>query len=517
MPIAPEFLRLAYPGEEFPAILYGRASRDPKRKGRSVKSQLDEGETLCLDNDLPVVRIFKDIDRSASAYARRKRDEFEEMVAAIEAGECRILVAFEASRYYRDLEAYVRLRRVCQENGVLLCYNGEVYDLSKSSDRKATARDAVDAEGEAESIRERNLRTTRLNAKRGGAHGMVLDGYKRKYDPDTGELVGQEPHPMRASLWIGIFRDVASLKSLRSIRMDLRARGKKTHKGKEFEEYHLREALRNRGYIGRRMHNGRDMGQAIWPPLSDDETTAEEFVELFHQVQEVLDMPGRNVGPGPELAHLQSHIALCGEHVDEPPVRWYKNAGIPSYGCSTQFDTSISEARMDAYVEEGVITWLSSEEAVEAFRQGRDDDKTRKALTRLKTLEGQLADARRMARTLRRDGRGMQLSVESLADLEADLTPQIEKARAEATPTRAVPLVRELLGRPRPDVDKAWNKLSLAKRRTVLRQVVTIRLYKASKRGVRAIEPGRIRMSFYGEPGFKPVAKSRALPSEASE
>ncbi|MDX2863413.1 hypothetical protein, partial [Streptomyces scabiei] len=81
---------------------------------------------------------------------------------------------------------------------MLLCYNGQVYDLSKSADRKATAQDAVNAEGEADDIRERNLRTTRLNAKRGGAHGPVPDGYKRRYDPDSGDLVDQIPHPDRA-------------------------------------------------------------------------------------------------------------------------------------------------------------------------------------------------------------------------------------------------------------------------------------------------------------------------------
>ncbi len=510
MPIAPEYLHLAYPGEVFNAYLYGRASRDPKRKGRSVKSQLEEGRTLCLDNDFPIAGVFEDVDRSASAYARKKRDDFEEMVKGIENGECRILVAFEASRYYRDLEVYVRLRRVCMENDVLLCYNGQVYDLAKSADRKATARDAVDAEGEAESIRERNLRTTRQNAKRGGAHGVVLDGYKRRYDPDTGDLVAQVPDPERASLWIGIFRRVAQLDSLRAIRTDLRRQGKKTARGKDFEEWHLREALRNRGYIGRRMHHGVDMGEAIWPPLSDETTSEEEFVELFHQVQQVLDTPGRNVSPGTDLAHLQTHIALCGEHEDEPPVRWYKNAGIPSYGCSTRFDTSISEARMDAYVEEGVITWLSSEQATEAFRRGRDDDKSRKARIRLKTLNEQLENARRMARTLRADGRGMQLSVESFADLEAELLPQIEKARAEAEPAPDLPLLGKLLGRPRPDVDEAWNRLTLAQRRTVLRRVVTIRLFKARTRGVRTIEPGRITLSFYGELGFKALKRRQA-------
>ncbi len=492
-----------YPGEQIPAYLYGRASRDPKRKGRSVRSQLDEGEALCLEHDLPIAGVFKDIDRSASAYARRTRDDFESMVAGIENGECRILIAFEASRYYRDLEVYVRLRRVCMENNVLLCYNGQVYDLSKSADRKATAQDAVNAEGEAEGIRERNLRTTRLNAKRGGAHGTVLDGYRRRYDPDTGELMGQVLNPERASLWISIFRQVSELKSVRSIRLDLRAKGIKTHRGKPFEEYHLREALRNRAYIGRRIHNGVDAGKAIWPPLSDEDTTEEEFVELFHQVQDILNTPGRRTSPGTDLAHLQTHIALCGEHPDEPPVRWLKNSGIPSYSCPTKFDTSIAEARMDAFVEEGVVTWLSSEQAVKAFTRVVKDDKARKARVRLATLERQLEDARAKAQKLRPDGTEMLLSIDSLASIESSLLPQIDKARAEAEQAHVPEILRGLLGRPRPDVDQAWNRLSLAERRLVLRKVVTIRLFKARKPGIRTIEPGRVTLSFYGEPGFK--------------
>lgn len=510
MPTAPEFLHLAYPGEEFPAYLYGRASRDPRRKGRSVRSQLEEGRATCLEHGLPIVGEFQDVDRSASAYARKKRDDFEEMIEGIQNGECRIVVAFEASRYYRDLEAYVRLRRACMEAGVLLCYNGLVYDLSKSADRKATARDAVDAEGEAEGIRERNLRTTRQNAKKGGAHGTVLDGYRRRYDSDTGDLVAQVPDPERASLWIGIFRDVANLKSMRAILMDLRARGVLTHRGKPFQEYHLREAVRNRGYIGRRLHNGQDMGKAIWPPLSDEETSEEQFVELFHQVQKVLDTPGRNASPGTDLAHLQTHIALCGEHPDEPPLRWYKNAGVPSYGCSTRFDTSICEARMDAYVEEAVIAWLSSQVAVDAFRRASTDDKARRARIRLATLQEQLDDARAKARKLRPDGLGMVLSIDSLADIEAGLQPQIDKARAEAREAHVPPVLRDLLGRPRLDVDRAWSEqLTLTQRRTVLRLVVTIRLFKARTRGIKVIEPGRVTLAFFGEPGFRPAARTR--------
>lgn len=508
MPIAPEFLHLAYPGQEFPAYLYGRASRDPKRKGRSVKSQLDEGRTLCLDNDWPIVGEFKDVDRSASAYARRKRDDFEEMIEGLEKGECRILVAFEASRYYRDLEAYVRLRRICMENGVLLCYNGEIYDLSKGADRKATARDAVAAEGEADDIRERNLRTTRQNAKRGGAHGPVPDGYKRRYDPDSGELIDQIPHPDRAGLITEIFRRAAAAEPLASICRDLNERGETTHRGKPWQRHHLHAILRNPAYIGHRRHLGVDTGKGLWPPICDDK----DFAETFQVVQGILALPNRQLSPGPQARHLQTSIALCGECLDEPPLRSVTIRGRTNYNCSARYDVALREDRMDAYVEESVIDWLSSDAAVAAFEDAGKDDRARKARIRLEVLQGQLREARKQARTLRPDGKGMLLSIDSLSDLEADLTPQIARAEAEAEPAHVPALLRDLLGKPRPDVDQAWNsKLTLPQRRMILRMVVTIRLFKASRRGVRVIEPGRITLSFYGEPGFKPpAARSRA-------
>ncbi|MFE5872875.1 recombinase family protein, partial [Streptomyces roseifaciens] len=121
MPIAPEHLHLMYEGP-FYAYLYGRNSQDPRKKGSSVKDQLDEGHELCEGNNWPVVDVFRDVGVSASRHARKNRKDFEAMIEGINAGKCRIVVAWEASRYYR----------------------------------KATAQDALQAEDEVEGIRDRN-------------------------------------------------------------------------------------------------------------------------------------------------------------------------------------------------------------------------------------------------------------------------------------------------------------------------------------------------------------------------
>lgn len=491
MPIAPEYLHLVHPGP-FPALLYGRASRDPRKRGRSVGDQLDSGRDLCDSYGWPVVEEFKDIDRSASRHARRTRDDFEALIAAIEAKKGRIVVAFEASRYYRDIEAYIRLRNACLNANVLLCYNGQVYDLSKREDRKATAQDAIAAEDEAEGIRDRVLRSTRAQAKKGLPHGRLLYGYARRYDPDTGDLIEQYPHPEQGPIVLEIFERVAAGETEYSILQDLKARGERTP-GVEWSYYHLPNMLRNIGYKGRRLHRGDDFGEATWPALVPE--------ELFDAVQEIIGDESRNTVRDYSVKHLLSGIARCGECEDHPHLRVLKSRGYLTYNCSKRFDTHMREEKLDAYVEEAVITWLGSPNAVATFRSDEQEKAAQRARIRQRALEHQLAEAREKAGSFAEDGFTPLLSVESLAALEGRLLPQIELAKREAKVTNAPPLVRRLVGNP--EASEIWEDLAIEQRRTVLRAVVNIHLNKARTKGVRYIEPGRVTLTFAGEAGFR--------------
>lgn len=492
MPIAPEHLKLIYTGP-FDAYLYGRNSRDPKKKGRSVGDQLSEGRALCTEHDWPIRREFSDVGRSASRYAKRDREDFEEMIAGIESGDCRILVAWEASRYYRDLEVYIRLRNACMANGVLLCYNGTVYDLSKRADRKATAQDALQAEDEAEGIRDRNLRTVRLNAKAGAPHGRLLWGYARRYDVDTGDLVEQYVHPDRGPIVRDVFERVAAGQTEYSILKVLRSKGERLP-GKRWEYHNIQSMLRNIGYNGRRLHQGRDAGKATWPAIVDD--------DLFAAVQQIVTAPERRTQDSTAVVHLLSGIARCGLCPGNPPphLKVLNNrGGILSYQCSEKYDVVIAKAKTDAYVEEAVIEYLESKAALAAFTSTEDQKRASAARARMKQLQGQLDEGRALAGHL--DANGMpKLSVASLASLEASLMPQIEKAKEESERLNVPPVLRGLVGRP--NVDAIWQDMTIEQRRTVLRAVVNIRLMKARAGGVRKIEPGRIVLTFYGEPGF---------------
>ncbi|MFE3578777.1 recombinase family protein [Streptomyces vinaceus] len=497
MPIDPEYLHAVQQGP-FTAYLYGRASRDPKKKGRSVTAQLKEGRELCARLGWPVVDEFKDVGVSASRHAKVARDDFEAMLQGIRAGKCRIVVAFEASRYYRDLEAYTRLRSACHDAGVLLYYKGQVYDLSKSADRKATAMDAVQAESEAEDIRDRNLRTARQTAEAGKPWGPVPDGYQRVYDPNTGDLVKQIISPKRGPIIASVWDDAAAGKSLRGTCARLAAEKQLTQRGKPFREHHLRTILRNPAYMGRRVFQGKDYTRGAWPPMVS--------AEVFEQVQTLLDMEGRAWATDLTPVHLLSGIGLCGEHPElqatnsEPVLRGYVNRTYPSLKCSERAHVTISEPRMNAYVEEGLLTYLSREENRDVFRKANDDGgAVSAARARLMALERQLEEAHEASTTFGPDGTPA-LSIAGLSAVERRLTPLIEAAKAAARP-RVVPAVlMDLLESDDPEV--LWERYDLQQQRAVVRLCVTVRLHAASRKGARTLEPGRITMSWYGQPGF---------------
>ncbi len=494
MPIAPEYLHMVHPGVTFNALIYGRASRDPKKKGRSVADQIDSGRDLCDAYNWPVAGVFdQDIDRSASRHARRARKDFEALLAAIETGRGRIVVAWEASRYYRDIEAYIRLRNACMENEVLLCYNGQVFDLSKREDRKATAQDALAAEDEAEGIRDRVLRSTRAQAKKGLPHGRILWGYARRYDPDTGDLIEQHPHPERAPIVVEIFERIAGGETEYALLQDLKSRGERAP-GIEWGYYHLPNMLRNPGYKGRRVFQGQDFGEATWPALVPE--------VLFDQVQQIVGDESRKTARDYAVKHLLSGIARCGACPDEPHLRVGKNRGYLAYGCSARYDTQMREEVLDAYVEEAVLAWLGSAVARAFFQAGDQEKRAERARAQRAALEKQLGKAREQASSFRADGITPLLSVESLAAMEERLMPLIAAAKEVGGLVSAPPLVKLLVESD--DRDAMWSDLlTVEQRRSVLRSVVNIRLNKARARGVRSIEPGRIALVFVNDPEFR--------------
>jgi DNA invertase Pin-like site-specific DNA recombinase len=516
MPIAPEYLHLVFPNTTFEAFLYGRNSRDPKKKGRSVEDQLADGHELCDQFGWNIVEEFKDTGLSASRYARRGRDDFEALLDAIETdtappGVKRILVAYEASRYYRDLEAYVRLRNACFEAQVLLCYNGQIYDLSKRDDRKATAMHAVDAEDEADSIRDRNLRTARRTAEKGQPWGKIPFGYMRKYDENTGELLGQYEHPVHGPAVLRALKHIDSGGSVNSLLKDLKSSPEMAPiDGTKWDEQRVRYMLTNRAYLGERLHRG-SYRKATWSAikgLDDSEGRA-----LFRRVGRVLSDRAGQGRQDSRAAHLLSLIALCGVCGDDALLK-ADQIGAPErrrqvYRCKEKRNVTITEKTLDAYVEQALIAWLQRKPEARAALipdQGQQQAEVQQAQEMLDLYQEELREARQLNRTRNAQGRPL-LSLTSLSEKEMELLPKIEEMERKLQAATGVPLlVQQLVNASDPQA--MWNGddgsagLTLEQKREAIRQIVTVRVNKG-RSGSGNVQPGRVLLSFIGTEGFR--------------
>lgn len=210
------------------SIVYGRASRDRKKLMRSIDDQLVD----CVGWLEPIrwnpKVIVRDSDRSASQWRKQEREGFDEAMALIESGRYGGFATWEPSRAGRDLEIYVQLRKACQRAGVLYLTNGRVYDLRRSDDSFSMGFEFLRAEADANTMRERQLRTVRLNAEKGRPHGRLPYGYRRVYDESTGVLLRQEPDPHTGRIVREMARDVLDGKSMWSIAMRLQEAGEPT-------------------------------------------------------------------------------------------------------------------------------------------------------------------------------------------------------------------------------------------------------------------------------------------------
>ncbi|MFB7278115.1 recombinase family protein [Streptomyces hydrogenans] len=530
MPVALDYAHLVYP-KRWPlrAALYARQSDDRSGKASSVGEQLEHDHAQCERHGIGIVAEFGDPGVSASRYGigkhvsprrttARQRDDFTAMIDMVKAGSVDVVMAFLPNRLYRDMGDYVALRNACAETDTFISYNGNLYDLSKPEDRRITAQDALAAEGEADSIHVTTTRTAAAHARDGKPWGPLIFAYIRRYDPETGDLLGQFLHPEKKELAKQAWHKADSGSTNYAVAKWLNSLGKAAERanGMPWTPVHVRDMFLNVAYIGKRVHHGEIVAEAEWPAL----LATEEELAMFHRVRARMKDPARLTRREGKVSHLLSRIALCGECGDHALLAAGKrNRDIPYLECESRYDASIREDWLDAWVETEVLTWLARPEAREAFFPKNDDRDDRLALARarLKEASEQLEEAQELATEVDEETGQFRLSPKALAVFEKKLIPQI-KAEEDliAELTAGIPqTIRDLVLASDPwlvwfgDEDRGMPELSMEQKRDVLRKLVTIRLHKASRRGVRSLEPGRIRLSFVGEEGYikRPITK----------
>jgi site-specific DNA recombinase len=205
------------------ALIYTRVSQD-RGGGRSPAEQEAESRQQCAREGWDVVAVLTD-SVGASRHSKGKRTDWARAQEMLRNGDVDVLVTWEASRAQRDVDAYVELRKLCASAGVLWSYSGRTFDLTDHDDRFRTGLDALLAEREADEIAHRVQRAIRANAANGTPHGKIPFGYRRIYNPETKQLVCQEPHPEEAPVVRRIFDDYLGGLGVRTVARNLNKEG----------------------------------------------------------------------------------------------------------------------------------------------------------------------------------------------------------------------------------------------------------------------------------------------------
>lgn len=419
-------------GQATVAREYLRVSFDKSGRERSHDRQHDDNQRAADTEGWTLGEPYRDTG-SASRYASKRRDDFDRLVADLEADRFKgdILVLWESSRGSRRLSEWSRFLELVEKRGVRIhvTSHGRTYDLTRPRDRRTLQEDGTDAEYESAKTRERIVSDMRASAVRGRPHGHLLFGYRRIYDPRTGEFERQEPDPDTAPIVRQIFTDYLAGHSLRTIQRGLNEQGVTTQLGAKWDYPNVRRLLSNRGYLGERVYwpkEARERGEPpemtvkdAWPPIIDEDT--------FDRVQERLTSTFRGPRRQTPTARLLAGIVFCGADTGDGPcgakleVIVSKKTGV-RYSCP-RYHTSRRTPLLDTYVTAVILGRLARKDVDELLAES-EDPKVIEARERAAELQAELDEAWELRRAKR-------LSLQRFADMEQELLPQIAEAERQ--------------------------------------------------------------------------------------
>lgn len=432
--------------EDLCAVIYTRKST--LSDGKSTDDQEHECRHWCASYGITVERVICDEGKSASRYGRKPRNGWTELKNYLRPGH--ILVCWEASRATRDIEEWVALRNLCAERKVPFSYSGRVLDLTSGDDRFSGGLDALLAEREAEQLRDRFMRGKRGAATAGTPPTALGWGYR----PCPRELGDKrttwEIDPVEAPRIREAVRRVIDGESLLSVQRWLKSTGHSpaTHTS-------LRRSLTRPALAGKRIHQGKVIGDAAWPAIITEEERQKAIAAFRWEYH----------NPGPEPAHLCSGIAICGVCGGKLRHHRYQRR-MDVYRCAKGCGSRKAEM-LDSAVEKAILRRLRN---VNPDKYASDNPELIEAERRIEELEDDLKSWLDKAIT-------EEVSAETYAQIEKDRKRKIAELRP-----RTVPMRRRLL------THETWATGTVREKRETVRALLAISIPQVKHLGRRATE-----------------------------
>lgn len=461
------------------------------QEGRDkVGSQERSCRKLAADHEYQVVRVYVDDGISASTDARRPG--WEQLLNDVAKGELDVLLAVEESRFARQVMAKEHLQLACIAGGV------EWHTLSEGKV------DPASADGQLSSglrtlmarheVQRKSERQRRANADR-RSRGEPIGGPRIfGFEPDR---IAHRPEEARELLWA--YEHIADGGTVYSVLRSWRDRGIKTASNYRkpdkandtWSHQSIRQVLLNPRNAAIYTHRGVELPgvTAVWKPIVSR--------ELYTTVRAMLTDPSRRITDQREPRWLLAGIAVCG--VCGAPMRSSRGSSRgktwPVYRCTSKHSAP-DDKRRHAAITASVLDALARAAVVNAFIFGSssmthvadpDVAEARRLRARQAEIRGELDVA--VQQLVRAKSAGSRAAAQRMVDaLEAeelsigDRLDEIERQSARAALLSAsrtgllgpgrVDMAR--VAEAKLDLAQRFDKLPLAKRRTLVREFVEV-------------------------------------------
>lgn len=443
-----------------------------KKGGTSLDDQgVDNGEAA-EENGWELGEPYIDDGLSASRYARKRRDDFDQLAADLASGPtgrqsrfgADILMLWESSRGSRRVGEWVSFIELCEDKGVKIWVttHERLYDPGNGRDRKALIDDANDSEYESYKTHRRVSRTTPKEARKGRPHGEAPYGLMPVYDERTGALLTWAEDPKRSMVIFDLFDRLDQGHSFASIERAFQAAGYRNRSGRPFTHAHLRRMAIMHSYAGLRSHKG-TIYEGIWDGL----VSKEKFWRVYRRVTDTSRVTSRG-GPSHEL----TAALRCGKCTILLYPR--SEAGRPAVYRCKQCGRKIQKDPVDDYIigtrdEPGALMEFLARKDLYKRLAARDTDdgelrlvRAQLAQARAERAEFRLATGKTVAEAL--------LLANSLAAKEHEVSELETRERDLTLPSSLATLIR-----PGVKVWDAWEAAPIGARREIVRIVLSER------------------------------------------
>jgi site-specific DNA recombinase len=435
------------------ACIYCRMSEDREGGGLGIERQREDCEELADTLGLTVVRIYADND--LSAYSGKPRPEYQQMLADLRAGTYGTVLAWHTDRLHRrplELEEYID---VCEPRQIVTrTVKAGALDLTTATGRWQARQLGAMARFEVERMIERQRRARDQKVTRG-----EWSGGPRPYGWEADGVT-----PVREE--INVIREateaVLAGASIRSIAADLNERGLTTSTGHEWDGGNLGRMLRRPRNAGILQHRGEEAGPSTWDAAIDEPT--------WRSLCAILDDPSRLPTASNVRKHLGSGIYLCGV-CGWALTSFSKGGGTPAkYKCRKNDCVMRDMQMLDKWVQSALLKRLKRPDAADLLAAREEPVDVRGAQRDLHEARATLDD---LAKALGEGAMDMQewRIATGAARARKDRAEAVLKSAVRANP------VAGLVGVP--DVEAAWEALSLSRKRAVIDWAMTVRVMRA--------------------------------------